>query len=62
MAIPGDVLVHLKMDSTSALTYINKMGGTGSPDLNRLTEDLWTWCLAGDNLSEELYLNGFWDG
>ena len=36
----------VKMDSTSALTYINKMGGTVSPDLNRLTKDLWTWCLA----------------
>ena len=34
------------MDSMSALTYINKMGGTVSPDLNRLTKDLWTWCIA----------------
>ena len=41
-----NVLVHLKMDSTSALTYINKMGGTVSPDRNRLTKDFWTWCLA----------------
>ena len=41
-----DILIHLKMDSTSALTYINKMGGTVSPDLNRLTKELWSWCLA----------------
>ena len=31
-----NVLIHLKMDSTSALTYINKIGRV-SPDLNRLT-------------------------
>ena len=41
-----NVLIHLKMDSTSALTYINKMGGTVSPDLNRLTKELWSWCLT----------------
>ena len=32
------LLIHLKMDSTSALTCINKMGGTVSPELNRLTK------------------------
>ena len=37
-----NILVHLKLDSTSALTYINKMGGTVSPNLNRLTKNLWT--------------------
>ena len=41
-----NVLIHLKVDSTSALTYINKMGGTVSPDLNRLTKELWSWCLT----------------
>ena len=42
-----NVLIHLKMDSTSALTYITKMGGTVSPDLDRLTKELWSWCLIG---------------
>ena len=41
-----NVLIHLKVDSTSALTYINKMGGTVSPDLNWLTKELWSWCLT----------------
>ena len=40
-----NILIHLKMDNTSALSYINKMGGTVSPDLNRCTKSLWTWCL-----------------
>ena len=41
-----NVLIHSKMDSTSALTYINKMGGTVSPDLNRLNKELWSRCLT----------------
>ena len=28
--------IHLKMDNTTALTYINKYGGTVSPELNQL--------------------------
>ena len=40
------LLIHLKMDDTSVLTYINKMGGTVTPELDRLTKGLWSWCLA----------------
>ena len=53
-----NILVHLKMDSTSALTYINKMGGKVSPDLNRLTKDLWTWCLARNITLRAFHLPG----
>ena len=54
-----NILVHLKMDSTSqALTYINKMGGTVSPNLNRLTKDLWTWCLARNITLRAYHLPG----
>ena len=37
--------IHLKMDNVTALTYINKFGGTASQELNRLTKDIWLWCL-----------------
>ncbi len=37
--------ILLKMDSMSALTYINKMGGTISPELTRLAKELWLWCM-----------------
>ena len=53
-----NILVHLKMDSTSTLTYINKMGGTVSPNLNRLTKDLWTWCLARNITLRAYHLPG----
>ncbi len=40
-----DILVHLRMDNTTALTYINKLGGTLSPELNQLTKEL--YCGSG---------------
>ena len=35
-----NIHIHLMMDSMTALTYINKYGGTVSPELNRLTKEL----------------------
>lgn len=39
------VKVLLLMDNMTAVTYINKMGGTRSPILPSLEFELWTWCL-----------------
>ena len=41
------VVAHVKllMDNVSAVTYINKMGGTHSQTLANLAIDLWNWCL-----------------
>ena len=41
----GKVHILLLMDSVSAVSYINKLGGTHSLVLNSLAHDLWTWCL-----------------
>ncbi len=40
----GKVHILLLMDSVSAVSYINKLGGTHSFVLNSLAHDLWTWC------------------
>ncbi len=37
--------VHLQLDNTLAVAYINHKGGTHSPQLMRLTSILWGWCL-----------------
>ena len=37
--------ILLKMDNTTAIAYINRRGGTISPELNYLAKDLWLWCL-----------------
>ena len=38
--------VLLLMDKVSAVTYIDKMGGTHSPMLSYLAKNLWDWCLT----------------
>ena len=53
-----DILIHLRMDNTTAVSYINKYGGTVSPTLNQLTKDLWLWCLARNITLEATHLAG----
>jgi hypothetical protein len=50
--------IHLMMDNTTALTYINKYGGTVSPELNRLTKELWLWCLERNITIQASHLPG----
>ena len=38
--------VHLKIDNITALTHINKMGGTKSQLLTQMTKSLWEFCLT----------------
>ena len=37
--------ILLRIDNTTAVAYINHLGGTVSRDLVNLTKDLWMWCL-----------------
>ena len=39
----------LLIDNITAVTYINKMGGTRSPILSSLAFKLWSWCLQRQN-------------
>ena len=41
----GNIQVLLQMDNRSAVTYINKMGGTHSLTLSLQACNLWCWCL-----------------
>lgn len=36
--------VLLRIDNTTAIAYINKMGGTRYPHLNNLAREIWQWC------------------
>ena len=53
-----NVTVHLKMDSMSALTYINKLGGTIPPQLNSLAKEMWLWCMERSILLKAQHLAG----
>lgn len=36
--------ILLRIDNTTAISYINRMGGVQFPHLTRVTKDLWQWC------------------
>lgn len=38
--------ILLRIDNTTAISYINRMGGVQFPHLTRLTKELWQWCEA----------------
>ena len=53
-----DTTILLKMDNTIAIAHINKLCGTVSPELNRLTKDLWLWCLDRNITLQGTHLGG----
>lgn len=36
--------ILMRVDNTTAIAYINKMGGIQYPELNKLARALWQWC------------------
>ena len=52
------VHVLLKMDNTSAITYINKIGGRVSPALNDISKGFWLWCMERDISVQAQHLAG----
>lgn len=40
----SDCQILLRIDNTTAVTYINRMGGTHSVRLNDITQKIWQWC------------------
>ena len=49
-----DIHIHLRMDNTTAISYVNHMGGTRSQALSQAACKLWQWCLSrGITLSAE---------
>ncbi|CAB3993566.1 reverse transcriptase [Paramuricea clavata] len=50
--------VHLRMDNKTAITYILKMGGTRSPILLRIAQELWDYALQNQISLTAEYLLG----
>ena len=53
-----NLTILLRMDNTTAIYYINKLGGTVSPLLNQLTKDLWLWCMNRNITLQAVHLAG----
>jgi len=41
-----NIHIQFQVDNTTVVTYINRMGGTHSPVLNSLAQEIWTWCIG----------------
>ncbi len=41
----SDIHVKLNIDNTTAIAYINKMGGTKASKCNELAKEIWEWCI-----------------
>ncbi len=40
--------VQAYMDNSTAVAYINSMGGTRSPECNELAREIWQWCIVNN--------------
>ena len=54
----SNLVVKLRLDNTTAVTYVNNQGGTRSPSLMLLTLELWNWCLQRNILITAEHLPG----
>ncbi len=54
----SNLVVKLRLDNTTAVSYINNQGGTRSPKLMSLTLELWNWCLRHSIFLKAEYLPG----
>ena len=54
----SNLAVKLRLDNTTAVTYVNNQGGTRSPSLTLLTLELWNWCLQRNILITAEHLPG----
>lgn len=53
-----DCHIHFYSDSVTAVTYINNMGGMTSNILNKLSQDIWEWCLNRNIYLSASFLKG----
>lgn len=40
--------IFLRIDNTTAISYVNKMGGVQHPNLHRIAKEIWQWCEVRD--------------
>ena len=46
------------MDNSTAVVYVNKMGGTHSPSNNEIARQIWLWAMARHNWLSATYIPG----
>jgi len=56
--MPRPLTVYLNMDNTTAISYLNRRGGTTSPSLCKLAKETWEWCMSQDITLKANHLPG----
>ena len=52
------VHIQLKLDNLTAVAYINKMGGTHSPECNQVAQQIWEWAVERGIWLSAAYIPG----
>ena len=55
----SDIHVKLNIDNTTAIAYINQMGGMKSEKCNELARELWEWCIERNIWVTACHLPGY---
>ena len=42
----GRIVIHLKSDNATTIAYLKHFGGSKSELLNKLSREIWTWCMS----------------
>ena len=53
-----NIVILIRMDNTTAVAYINHLGGTVSRQATEITKDLWMWCLGCNIMLRAQHLPG----
>ena len=48
--------ILLRVDNTTAIAYVNKMGGVQYPHLHAIAQEIWQWCEARDIWVQASYI------
>ena len=54
----SNIHVRLKLDNTTAVSYINNIGGIRSEPLNTLAKKIWHWCMSREIWLSAQYVPG----
>lgn len=50
--------VKINIDNTTAIAYINHMGGTKSPECNKVAHEIWDWCIERNIWLSSVHIPG----
>ena len=54
----SDAHVFVQVDNTTAVAYINGMGGAKSKECNTVAKQLWEWCINKNLLISAVHIPG----